>query len=49
MQEMVEGFRIIKAFNLEDVMRGPASAKSIASVEAAANRNGPWRRTASRR
>jgi ABC-type multidrug transport system fused ATPase/permease subunit len=37
MQETVEGFRIIKAFNLEDVMRARVS-KSIASVEAAANR-----------
>jgi ATP-binding cassette subfamily B protein len=37
MQETVQGFRIIKAFNLEDVMRARVS-KSIASVEAASNR-----------
>jgi ABC-type multidrug transport system fused ATPase/permease subunit len=37
MQETIQGFRIVKAFNLEDVMRARA-AKSVASVEAAANR-----------
>jgi ABC-type multidrug transport system fused ATPase/permease subunit len=37
MQETIQGFRIVKAFNLEDVMRARA-AKCVASVEAAANR-----------
>jgi ABC-type multidrug transport system fused ATPase/permease subunit len=37
MQETIQGFRIIKAFNLEDVMRTRVT-KSIASVEAASNR-----------
>ena len=37
MQETIQGFRVIKAFNLEDVMRARV-AKSVASVEAAANR-----------
>jgi ABC-type multidrug transport system fused ATPase/permease subunit len=37
MQETIQGFRVIKAFNLEDVMRARV-AKSIASVEAASNR-----------
>jgi ABC-type multidrug transport system fused ATPase/permease subunit len=37
MQETIQGFRIIKAFNLEDVMRARV-AESVESIEAAANR-----------